>query len=830
MVITRKALLSLSGLLIAGDAFAMSSLEDDTLATVTGQDGIQIGLSASTVSATRFAWSDGDFTTGVVPTGLDLRVDSPTITPVTATINLDFGASNATATGLPALSIDATVQPFQFSTVGMRVANSGGSSNTFGVFAIDAPNAATFTFFNTNALFDGGNSLGSFSFNMNSANWYLAQPRCLYGGGCTGALGVGSGSFMGNGLLDGSNTNTQPGDYNILVFRNFTAKGTLTGKFTIDATKGFNFLGTLSMPRISATQGGFQTDIGILTGVDFSSAGTSTFNFANVNTATAAANNQGRHWRFGFSGDLLNVDVRLIGDNGSTVLNEATAGTSGLKLSPRFAFGKTTDTNEFVLEMGEPVGGTGCTPATAGCGSSVRFSNWLALDPAADPAGANRATYNMGDIYINLLTPTSGNGLKSWLTPASVTGATGHADGFSSFACASGTACTADVTSFGTMATSTAAGENSVAVAIRGFELQGGARTITLYNTDAGTALSTPQTWALMPTFYNLNANLLMYPSGHPSFNSMSAARHGTGFDLTVETTGKNTMPGNSSTKGTHLIVADTSANKYVGFRNIDARYSFLNSQLYVADSSMDFAASSSLGATGMDVNGLRFTSNMAFDIRAGLAVGNLPDGTAANQMKDNDDIVGIRWKFGGNFGFTFSPAPNGQSYIGLTSSLVATDSTKNGMYLVEPVDGTRIEWIGITGTLNLVSQNVIDADYSDASRIDIGKESTGSNPGNTQRPYVTFATAYQLAPGPTQADTDVIRIRQLNLYRPPATNAVFTGAGGTYNQGVDWKPGFALDGTAPGVGGNTTGTTYTLGEMVITGGRFYGEVKLKVQ
>lgn len=820
----------------AGYTHAMDSLTDDTLGEVTGQDGLQVNLSApSGISATKFGWVDGDYTTGVVPVNanaLELYVDNPKISVLTSTINLDFGSNKSTFDGVPALSIDTTTQAFQFSTTAQRIGNNVAGTRNFGIYAIDFPNPTTLTFFSTNGLFDGtapyspppanGNKL---SFNMDRANWFLAQPRCYYSGGCTwtGATpGIGTSSTMlSDGYLDGSSTNTQNGDYNILVFRNFTLKGTATGRFTIDAAKGFNFLGTVSLPRVSPTQGGFQVDIATLNNVDFSSSAPyNTFNFGAVSTALAAANNQGRHWRFGFSGDLLNVDISLIGDNGSSVLSEATPGATGLKLTPRFDFGKSTDANEFVLEMGEPVGGAGCNPSTTDCGSSVRFSNWLALDSSTDATGNNRATYNLGSLYLNLLPQGAGNGMQNWVTPASATG-------YSSFACTAGAACTSDKTNFGaiSMYNGASTGENAVALAIRGMELQGGAQTIGFYVTDTGAQLGTSQSWALMPTFYNLNANLLLYPSGHPSYNAPAVARHGTGFDLTIETTGKNTAFGTPSTKGTHLIVADTAAKKYVGFRNIDAQYSFLNSQLYVADNTMDFASGS-----GLDVAGLRFTSKMSFDIRAGLAVGSLPDGTVAGRMRDDDDVAGFRWKFGGDFSFTFSPPPSGKSYIGLTSTLNATDATKNGMYIVEPVDGTRIEWINITGKLNMVSQNVIDGDYSDASRIDIGYESAATAPASTPRPYFTLATAYELAPGTTQSDADVIRIKSLNLYKTPTVaNNVFTGAGGTYKENVDWKPGFALAGTNPAAS-NPDGTTYRLGEMVITGGKFYGQIDLKPQ
>ena len=781
-------------------AWCLDALSDETLGEVSGQEGIQVEVQATSVNVQNAYWRDGN-----VATDMDLRVNQLNISPVSMVADIDIGASTNTVAGVPSIGISATIDPLELKSVAMRVANNAGSTNTFGLFAVKTTLPTTISYFNTNGLFDGTGTAGRFAFKMEDADWYLAQPRCLYTVACTpNADSHGAGFFSGNGLLTAGGV----GDYNVLAFKDFTVNALATGQFTVDAVKGFNFgggTGILSFPRLAANKAGFQMDVGVLTNIDFSGGGSSTFNFLDVTAVPSS------YWHFGFSGNLMAVDMSLKGDIGTGI--GTGFGSSGIKFSPKFEFARSSETNPFELEMGEPGG------------SLVRFSNWAALADGA-AASPSRAVFNMGDIYLNLLAGAGGGGLSNFSTPATNT-----------FSCVSGTGCVA-ASSFGATPVSASSGENAIAIAARNFELQGGARTISFADTTTGNPYAGvgPQTWALMPNFYGLNFNLLMYPSGHPGIPAANN-RHGTGFDLTIETTGKNTAYGTPSTKGTHLIVADTAANKYVGFTNIDSRYSLLQSQFYVADTAMDYAAGS-----GLDVSGLRLTSkNMSFDIRAGLAIGDLPDGTVGRQMRDDDSVFGIRWKFGGDFSFTFSPPPTpptpatqcpNQSctYIGISSRLVATDMTKNGVYIVEPVDGTRIEWIDITGTLNMLSEHVpfaTDGTYEDASRIDVGVEAVPSQPGPTIRPFVTFATAFELAPGTTQADADVIRIRKLNLYRPPATNAVFTGAGSVYKEGVDWKPGFNLAGTAAG---GATGRFYTLGEMVITGGRFYGEVNLKVQ
>lgn len=749
-----KALVLATSLALPGYALALDALSDETLSRVDAQAGIDFILTDSSFDLGSVAFQDGSGSGDP-----DIRVNGINITPLDTKLSIDVGAA---ATGEPALSIGLVTQPFKLRTSSIQINDPTGTAiNTFGLFATETVNPTTLLFTNVGGLLALGGPGGTFAFDTRNATWYLAQPRVLTASG-------------GNG------DPTQ--GYNVLVFRGFNLKGQASGKFGVDPVKGLQFLGTISLPRIDATNNGLQLDLGFKNNANFSNS--SVFDFAVVNAITTAP-----YYRFGLSGDLLNSDYSIVGGTGTGI--GTGLGTSGIILRPKFEFARSSEANEFVLEMGEPAGTT------------VRFSNWTALSNGA-AASPGRAVIDMGALYFNLLPPVSGNGLSNFTVASSSSFGTGSP--------------------FGQVNTSTLSGNNSAALALRGFELQGGARTITFYDAVTGAAVSTPQSWALMPTFYNVNGNLLVYPSGHPN----AVTRHGMGLDLTIDTTGKDTATGSTGSKGTHLIVADTTANKYIGFRNIDSRYAFLDGQLYVADPSFDFAA-----GTGLDVSGLRLSSrNMSFDIRADFAIGDLPDGTAGKAMRDDDAVAGMRWKFGGDFTLALSPPPSGQSYIGLTATLNATDPSKNGIYIVEPVDGTRIEWINITGKLNLLSQHVLDADYSDASRIDILKEGTASFPGPTQRSIVTFATAYELAPGTTK--TDVIRIGQLNLYRPPANNALFHGAtsGGSctagtpcYKEGVDWKPGFGLDGIAAG-----SGSAFTLGEMVITGGRFYGQVDLKVK
>jgi len=742
-ITTKKTWLALSIALASQSVFALDAMTDENMSEVAGQDGIQIRSAVSSVDMERLYWQDG----AVAPTTLDLRWDTVNITPTSglkleSTTQLNFGAS---AGGTPAVYFKNITQPFRLKTQGIRVANnSTGTDRTFGVFALETTTPSTFTYFNTNGLFDGTSSSGKMTFDIQNSNWYLAMPQCFYASCAlsaitsptsTSSIGVsqGSGAFAPNGLVGGS--------YNLLAFKNLNLKGSMTGKFDVNATTGLSFDGTLALPRINSSTNGFQVQIGVQSNVASANVVPS-FNFA-------AASSIKPYWQFGFSGDLLNTKISLKGDN-TTALT--TANTTGLKISAQTEFAK-TGANAFMVEMGEPFGVAGSSPYT------IQFKNWVPLSDGSS-ASATPAVFKFGDAYINLLAPNST--LANFaLNPDQVA----SRNPFSGVV-------------FGSITTPNVAGENAFSQALRGFELQAYPTTIGFND---GTTV-TDNSWALMPLFYGFNSNLVLYPSGHPNLAATNE-RRGVGFDWKVETLARANADGSACTttscvKGTHFLVADTTAKKYVGLRNISGRYSFGQGQLYAADATTD-------GVEGLMLR----AKNLEIDMDAEFAVGDLPNGTTVTGIRNDDEYFGLRLKLAGDFKLAFSPAPAGQSYIGLSGAINMTDGSKNSITLTEPNDGTKLQFANITGLIKMNPEHVVDGNYEDASRIDLGVSPAG-DPLYPNKPFISFAAALEIAPG--TGNNDVLRVRDVNLI-----------------QGAN---------------------TYRLGEIVMTGGRIYSQLDIRPQ
>jgi len=737
-MIIKRTLLSLSVAFASQTIFALDELSDESLAEVAGQDGIQIKSSVSSVDMSRLYWQDG----AVAASTLDLRWDTVNITPRTATklettTQLNFGASS----GTPAVYLSNVIQPFRLKTQGIRVANdTTGTDRTFGIFALETTTPTTFTYFNSNGLFNSAGSTGKMTFDIQNSNWYLAMPRCFYATGCslsstttTVGASVGTGAFVPNGSTSSN--------YNILALKNLNLKGSMTGKFEVNATKGLNFEGTLSLPKIDPSTNGFQVQFGVQSNIAAASV-TPSFDFA-------AASSIKPYWQFGFSGDLLNTKLSLVGDNTTAISG---TNTTGIKISGQADFAK-TGANAFMVEMGEPFGLSGSSPYT------IQFKNWVPLSDGSS-ASATAATFKFGDAYINLAAPNT-----------TMNNFTANPDNNAARNPFAGV-------SFGSITTPNIAGENAFTQALRGFELQAYPTSIGFND---GTTV-TEQSWSLMPLFYGFSSNLALYPSGHPSLGATNE-RRGIGFDWKVETFARANADGSACTttscvKGTHFLVADTTAKRYVGLRNISGRYIFGQGQLYAADATID-------GVEGLILRSKQFE----LDMDSEFAVGDLPNGTTVTGIRNDDEFYGLRLKLAGDLKLAFSPAPTGESYIGLSGALNMTDGTKNSITITEPTDGTKLQLANITGLLKINPEHVTGGSYEDASRIDLGV-SSASDPIFPNKPFITFATALEISPG--TGNTDVLRVKDINLI-----------------QGAN---------------------TYRLGEMVMTGGRIYAQLDIRPQ
>lgn len=336
-----------ASVLCVHQAYGLESLDDADLQQVTAQDGVQIVVSGK-VKADNFYWQED----GRELQFRNLNLAATSLTdPTLATISLDIGSSNPTASALPAVGISVNIAPFLF-TVGeicLAAANAAAcpASSSFGEMAIRTNNNSTVSFFNTNGFFDATTSNARLRWDINDAEVYLAQ--------------------------------TFSGRRNLLILNNIIARARFDGKLSIGAAEGIRQQGTLSLIR-SGTEHGFQFDF-----------------YHNENVASGFTTTGAKGIaRIGLSGTISNYDVRLAPDSGAAVVVGG-GSTQGVKMSASGVLSK----GNFILEVGE-----------AGAGANtMQFSQWVDFSNGAAlvPSSPDITT---GDIYLNLI--SSGSGLLNF--------------------------------------------------------------------------------------------------------------------------------------------------------------------------------------------------------------------------------------------------------------------------------------------------------------------------------------------------------------------------------------------------------------------------------
>lgn len=457
-------------------------------------------------------------------------------------------------------------------------------------------------------------------------------------------------------------------------------------------------------------------------------------------TYTAAGSSPLLH--LGISGTMAGIDWRIIGGGSEDVITGAVAGDNGLKISMTGQL----KTSDFEFEIGEG----------DAAGYSVRFKNFVSL-LNGNAASPSNGAFDFGKLYLNVI--PSGTALADFRT------------GFGSISQ------TAD--SFG--------------VALRDFELVDYPTTVELYRySDSATISMNPAGTMLLP-LYDLDANLMLMPGGHPAL--AAASRRGIGFNLKAAFTGTNaggSGAGFTGDKISGLLLADTSSGvgQYIGYRNINGFLKWQQGQLFALDPTTD-------GATGLR---LTSASNVQINLSGQFALDFLPDGTAARKIKTTGHLFGLAVQLqSSNTTISVMPSPSGSGYLAITGSLNLVAGTNSGVSggvglcsggatstgsciaITEPADGSQVQLATISGKLNLTD-----------SRIDVGQDASATPGlgGTIQRGYVSFANTIQFDPGTTAADIN--RIGDINF-----------------------------------LGGSTL-TSYRLGEVVIPGGELYTKIDLR--
>lgn len=355
----RQTLLAAAIACLNAPAFALDDLPDDSLGEITGQDGIQLVASATSVNMGSAFWRED---------GRELQLRTLALTPVSATdptlatISVDIGASNPTASGVPAIGINVDLAPIQL-TVGevcvtaSLAANCGGRS--MGEMAFITNKNSTFSFFNTNGFFDSSSSNARVRINVDDAELYLAQTFDK----------------------DGAGALYSP-IRNLAIFNNLIINSRFDGKLSIDSTEGIRAQGTLSLTRSGAgnINNGIQFDL-----------------YHNENVASGFTTTGAKGIiRLGLSGTINNFDMKMRGDNSLNITDalNAPVNTSGIKLN----LSGILSNGNFVLEVSEADNDA----RTLGA-DGVRFSQWVDFSNGASltPSSPDITT---GDVYLNLLT------------------------------------------------------------------------------------------------------------------------------------------------------------------------------------------------------------------------------------------------------------------------------------------------------------------------------------------------------------------------------------------------------------------------------------------
>lgn len=701
----RKAHLLIAAVSLAcsSAAWSITSLSDEDMGEVSGQDGLTVQLAnPGAITVTQLDWQDNN-AAGSTVANKQLQWRDSSLAGLDTTLKFDVG-SNAT---IPALALNIVLKPFLFQTGSLCVANAGTTAacaSSLGEIALRTTTDTTIDFYNTRGFFDGTTGAspgaGKLSIDIANAEFYMAQ-----------------------------NLNSQR---DLILLRNLYLKGALTGSFSIDAAMGLRMLGSLNLPRAGAISG-FNLDVAVNPNIasGFTTAGASTL------------------LHYGMSGTLENFDLRIVGGASNEVISGAAAGDGGLRIS----LSTQLKNSDFEFEFGEG----------DASGYAIRFKNFVSFIDG-NAVSPSIGAVSLGNLYLNAV-------------PASTS--------MSDFR-----------TGFGSMTQPV----DSLGIAIRDLEMMAYPRNIYAYKYSDGTETLANPSGSIMLPLYDLDANLLLMPGGHPAL--AAAARRGMGFNLKAAFTGSNAGgvgPSFTGDKITGFLLADTAtgAGKYIGLRNIDGSIVWQQGQFFALDPATD-------GLTG-----LRITSanNFQLNLSGQFALDDLPDGTAGRKIKTTGQLfgLGVQLQSAGTT-INIMPSPAGQSYLAITGALNLQAGSNSGvggcaggvagtgtcMAITEPLDGSQIQLASISGKLNLTD-----------TRIDIGKELTASTGLGTSGVGTNFARVYlrmentlQFDPGTGAAD--VFRIKDINFL-----------GGGT-------------------AASPTPTASYRFGEAVVTGGELYSKIELR--
>lgn len=762
----RMTVLAMSLCAAHSSVYAMQAMNEQELRAINAQDGIMLDTSYDSINIDRLYWEDKVSMVNGSDTALRAYADGVSITGNNLGTTYKVNAGSDAATGKAGVDLSIVSRYGTISAKEFKICDGAGNNcgSSLGGLTVQSTENATLHFITKDGLFSP-TSLSSAEISLRRVNIFLSQ--------------------MEDSELPLSTKINQL----ILKDFNFNFKG--EGYMYVDAAKGLiletGTNGYVDLNRVCILDATACAASGLVLDSSNSKPGLN-IDFVikkdTGNTYDAKTGTKGLI-RVGASGHLKNASLTFRGTDGRS-------GSGNAILGKAFAAGNTTTTADtgsanimgstgLAMRMKADFTNTGANPTTlelAHGGSNaygLKFSNFTPLIATYNSSGQENTGaghFDSGNVYVNLANT------KRMVLPQNavlnaapfLTAKLTKPDDYQLLVSKAAT-------------DTTTPNPNAVIVAVRDAEFQAISRkTSFIASSDLAQPNNDGGTWGLGLPIYGLDANLAIYGTkftGTPYGETAVTNAQRLGFGLGLSTKGvnydyslsaaANAAVGNDGSKTTSILLID--GKKY----HKDTRVAYVSGpetdynpiNYYVGLRNIDMLMSG-YGSIGLEHGQLNlYMPEFMLAASGQLAVGYLPGSqyktagkgyAPVNGFISNADVLfGLRLRMAGSVDMTMVPGKNtaATNFISFDGNL---NLTSGAIQIVEPIDGSIVGLDNITGKLGFSNQIKI-------------------HDGN-----VDFNTAFTVNPDHTA--TDVLRIKDVNLYPATYTGNVPTGVGAAQRLG----------------------------------------------
>lgn len=762
----RMTVLAMSLCAVHSSVYAMQAMNEQELRAINAQDGIIIDTSYDSINIDRLYWEDKVGMVDGSDTALRAYADGVSITGNNLGTTYKVNAGSDTGTGKAGVDLSIVSRYGTIAADAFKICDNTGANcgqSPFGL-TVQSTKDAKLHFITKDGLFSP-TSLSSAEISLKLVNIFLSQMENL------------------------SAPTTTAINQLILKDFNFNFKG--EGYMYVDAAKGLiletGTNGYVDLNRVCILDAVSCAASGLVLTPANSKPGLNidfVIKANSGNTYDATTGTKGLI-RVGASGKLKNASLTFRGTDGLS-------GSGNAILGKAFAAGNTTTTADtgsanimgstgLAMRMKADFTNTGTNPTTlelAHGGSNaygLQFGNFTPLITTYNSSGQENTGaghFDSGNVYVNLAnTKRMALPVNTTLTGLPfLTGKLAKAEDY-------------NLLVHKAVSDTTTPNPNAVIVAVRDAEFQAISRkTSFIASPDIAQPSNVGGTWGLGLPIYGLNANLAIYGTkftGTPYGGTAVTNAQRLGFGLGLSTKGvnydyslsaaANAALGNDGSKTTSILLID--GKKY----HKDTRVAYVSGpetdynpiNYYVGLRNIDMLMSG-YGSIGLEQGQLNlYMPEFMLAASGQLAVGYLPGSQyktagkgyapATGFISNTDVLFGLRLRMGGSVDMTMVPGGStvAENFISFDGNL---NLTSGAVQIVEPIDGSIIGLDNITGRLGFSNQIKI-------------------HDGN-----VDFNTAFTVNPDRTA--TDVLRIRDLNLYPATFTGNMPTGVGAAQRLG----------------------------------------------